>query len=523
MRDRYAHFFLSWEWLSGWLTMIYEPWLILAYSPAGSHDPVAFLPLKFTLDYGDDKRLECELCMAGNSMADYTGLLCLPGYEQEAIKAFAQYILEQLKWSVFSLGNVLQSDPRVALLLRLFPGCDYGLTQIQTRNVGEETNHDIIPYTILSDTWYDYLRDRTSSNTRQKIRRFLRKVDASDELRIAETDADNLDIHLEILLDFWKSRWGEEKGEDCSAIMDYTREIIIHCFQHDCLHFPVLWQGDRPLGAISNFVDNQRKIILFFITGRDRAVKTPPPGLVLHAYAIRYAIQHGFKVYDFLRGNEEYKYSFGAQERHLKHIMVKPNHPRPCSLDARVVAWAVKLAVEQQQANRREAAKQGYRQILATQPDLPPVYNNLGYIYQQQGQWEKALTCYSKALELLPDCAEAKLNRDNARRRLASHTPAPTDSKTDIGVSMNRQSQSAKGTSHARSSSCASSSKNSQGAGSYSVSVTTSAGGTSHAQQAIFTPGATSSRASASASSQPVQATATASAPVEETSSPEAT
>lgn len=406
-QDRYAHFFLSWEWLSGWLEMIYEPWLILAFSPADSDDYAAFLPLKFTLEGEDGEQLRCELCMAGNSMADYTGLLCLPGHEQEAVSAFSQHILEQLTWSAFSLGNMLQTDPRMALLLKLFPSSDYSLMQIRTRNEGEETNQDVAPYTLLNDTWEDYLACQVSSNTRQKIRRFLRKVDASDRFHIAETTADNLETHIDILLDFWQSRWREHKGEDCNVIMDYVREIIIHCFEYDCLHLPVLWQGERPLGAIANFLDTRKQVVLFVITGRDRTVKTPPPGLVLHAYAIRHAIRHGFKVYDFLRGDEHYKYSFGAKERYLRHITVKSKQAQPHDLDARAVPLALKMAIEKHQANQLDGAEQAYRYILSAQPEHCDAMYGLGALLSQQQDYAAAEDCFKTLLGQQPESIRA--------------------------------------------------------------------------------------------------------------------
>jgi CelD/BcsL family acetyltransferase involved in cellulose biosynthesis len=80
------------------------------------------------------------------------------------------------------------------------------------------------------------------------------------------------------------------------------------------LEVPVLWFGDQPLGALANIIDRQKKSILFYITGRDENWKTPSPGLVLHGHCIRRAIEQGFRTYDFLRGNEPYKYFLGPEE-----------------------------------------------------------------------------------------------------------------------------------------------------------------------------------------------------------------
>jgi len=39
------------------------------------------------------------------------------------------------------------------------------------------------------------------------------------------------------------------------------------------------------------------------------------PGIVLLAHVIRDAIDRGFPVFDFLRGEEPYKYGFGLRRR----------------------------------------------------------------------------------------------------------------------------------------------------------------------------------------------------------------
>lgn len=78
-----------------------------------------------------------------------------------------------------------------------------------------------------------------------------------------------------------------------------------------------------PIGALSILIDTKKRSLLFFLGGRDMTVNNPPPGFVLHAHSIRYAIKNGFRTYDFLRGNEPYKYLFGAREREIRYIVVR--------------------------------------------------------------------------------------------------------------------------------------------------------------------------------------------------------
>ena len=47
-------------------------------------------------------------------------------------------------------------------------------------------------------------------------------------------------------------------------------------------------------------------------------------GVVITAKAIEYAIENGRKSFDFLRGNETYKYRFGAQDTTIYRIHLEP-------------------------------------------------------------------------------------------------------------------------------------------------------------------------------------------------------
>ncbi|NES80957.1 MAG: GNAT family N-acetyltransferase [Moorea sp. SIO2B7] len=412
--DTHAHFFLSWVLLSGLLPMVHEPWLILAAKP-DTHEPsdyVAFFPLKLTLKKQHGGGFAPQLCMAGNSL-DYTGIICLPEYEEEVIPAFATYIQQQLVWSSFELKNILETDTRMALFLRSFSRDSFDFSQIRIHNEGEDTDNYIAPYVSLPDDWNQYLQNYVSSNTRQKIRRFFRKIETSDEFYLTQVDADNLQSHIEILLKFWESRWRKQKGNECDVIINSVRAICLHCFKHNCLYLPVLWQGDRPLGAIANFVDVERKSMLFVITGRDRSWNNPPPGLILHAEAIRYAIKNGFKVYDFLRGNEEYKYSFGPKERHIQHIVVKYKNPQKKPLDVRTLPLAFNLTVKEHQANQITKAEQGYRQILEVDSNHPEALYGLGVLMRQKGNYQTAENLLKNLLQVQPNSIKALFSLGN--------------------------------------------------------------------------------------------------------------
>ena len=120
--------------------------------------------------------------------------------------------------------------------------------------------------------------------------------------------------------------------------------MLTRSFQSGLVYLPTFWHGDRPVAALATLVEPRKRTFSFYMTGRDETFEGPPAGVILHAYSIRHAIAHGFVEYDFLRGNEPYKYSFGCKERKIHSIVLETRsgrnlggridpqvHPRPAA------------------------------------------------------------------------------------------------------------------------------------------------------------------------------------------------
>ncbi len=321
--DPQAQFFLSWVWLSGWFQAKDHPWFVLAARPDNTSSYVAFFPLGDMTFRKYGIELYQELYMAGGSLADYTGFICLPEYEEQVIPAFATYVQQQLRWFIFHLKNVFDKDSRLCLFLNKFSQKYFKFYQLDLKVKQDNTdvNNCSCPYIPLPEDWERYLQNFLSSNSRQKLRRFLRKIENSEHFHITHIQEDNLESQIETLLKLWQLRWGEKP----KSLLNSLRGIFRRCFENNCLYLPILWYKGEPIVAVANFLDFNKKAVLFYLAGRQDKVKVnnPPPGIALQAYSIRHAIQNGFKTYDFLRGNEAYKFSFGAKERFINYVIVK--------------------------------------------------------------------------------------------------------------------------------------------------------------------------------------------------------
>ncbi|MDJ0736805.1 MAG: GNAT family N-acetyltransferase [Nostocaceae cyanobacterium] len=418
--DPQAQFFLSWVWLYGWFHIKdkSDPWFVLAAKPDQNSSYVAFFPLGMKTNEKQGDEFSRELYMGGNSMADYTGFICLPEYEEEVIHAFASYIQEKLgwlKWSVFHIKNILETDQRMYLFAKIL--ADNGLETYEYKLANKDNiDNYCCPYISLPEDWEEYLQNYLSANTRQKLRRFLRKIDNSDEFQITHVNADNLEQHIHILLNLWQSRWKYRKGEETTQMfLKFLYAMLHHCFDNNCLYLPVLWHRDVPLAAIANFIDHNKKTLSFYVAGRDHTFNNPPPGIVLHAYSIRYAIQNGFKIYDFLRGNENYKFSFAYQKRFIKHIFLKRKNVnfQTTNSGLKSVSEALQFAVQYHQSNCLTEAEQCYCQVLKAQPDHPDALYGMAMLTQQKGEFEEAEKFLSAILQVQPSSANAWFSLGN--------------------------------------------------------------------------------------------------------------
>ncbi len=466
--DPEAQFFLSSTFMKDWLPRLDGPWFILAVRPhADAPRCVAFLPLRLRTKERRGGGFYNEINMAGNYCADYTGLICTPDAEARAIPALARH-LTRLNWTTLNLDNMAMSEQRARLFLGPFAGKAFATEELQRINASDNVDNCICPFATLPDSWDQYLNGSLSANTRQKIRRLLRQIESDGAYRITLADAETIDRDVKILLRFWSARWAGRKGTRIMSLVQNNYATVMRAFASGSLLLPVLWQGDRPIGALATFVDLSKKSLLFYLAGRDESFDGPPPGLILHAFSIRHAIANGFRCYDFLRGNEPYKYSFGVQERRIRCIRVSTRNGRNLGdrLHPRSLAEVLRRTTELHQAGKLSEAERGYRQILevdphaaaalyrfaqlmatrgkmmgarkafrtlaTVRPDSYKAWLGLGQALQSLHRFAEAAQAYREAVRLRPDLAVAHRNLGQLLVTLGQHADAATAFQTAL-------------------------------------------------------------------------------------------
>lgn len=420
--DPHAQFFLSYDWLSSHLKHRTAGWCILAAKPAGDPHYVALLPLRFTVRYSNTQRSYLtEIHMAGSlGWADYTGLICHPEHDRAAIPALAA-ALRELSFSAINLKHLLIPDERWQLFAAAFEDPTLTIKKRPPNTNPELIDNEICPYIDLPDDFETYLKDQVSTNTRQKLRRLLRQLETSDSLRMTIATPETYDRDIDALISMWKKTWADRKGADLDRLAQKYRSILSMAAKAGHLYMPVLWNGTDPVGVLGNLIDTEKKSVLYFIAGRDEAFTNPSPGLLMHAYSIRWAIGQNLTTYDFLRGNEPFKYSFGSIDKRIHNITIRTQSNRNTKdhLDPRIVEAVYADTLQHDAADRNTPAIAGLRQILLTMPDRLDALDRLCRLLYQEGNYEESRDLCQRLIQIRPH--DASDHRQLGKAHLALH------------------------------------------------------------------------------------------------------
>jgi len=367
--DEEAHYFLSWEWITRRLDTGWGQWMILAArDETQGPEHVAFFPLRLLTLMAQRGHFWNELVVAGNPASDFTGFICAPQFEARAIPAFADYLMTR-NWALLRLHAFRASKKREQLFLKTFPAREIETIEVSGVNEADGVDDLISPFARLPGDWDAYLGG-LSANTRQKLRRLLRKVETSPAYRFSHADSSTIDRDIATLGRLWSAKWRIRQNDTDGEIRANLERIVRGCFESGSLIMPVMWHDDVPLGALALIVDTKNNALLYYAAGRDLSFEALPVGLILHAYSIRLAIERGFSTYEFLRGNEPFKYTFANGEHRTKNIILKTRSQRNlgATLDRMCLPNALQQVMRNHKAGNLAQAMIGYRQILDADP-----------------------------------------------------------------------------------------------------------------------------------------------------------
>jgi CelD/BcsL family acetyltransferase involved in cellulose biosynthesis len=206
------------------------------------------------------------------------------------------------------------------ILLQSLPGNSPTITQF--REAAEQAGwnveleqEDVAPRLDLPSTWDEYvssLRKKDRHELRRKLRRLeaageVRQIELSDPVEVEEAMADFMRLHRMSTPDKNEFMTADREQFFCKAAVELARQGSTRlCFLEV--------DGEREATSLSFVSGNVRYL---YNSGYNPAQSKLSVGLLNHALAIKSSIEAGHRVFDFMRGNESYKYHLGGIDRQV--------------------------------------------------------------------------------------------------------------------------------------------------------------------------------------------------------------
>lgn len=320
LRETSSHrLFLTWEWMYTWCRHLLEDRRLRLITvrcdgKLAAIAPLALRPSRF-------RRLlpfpALEFLGMGSVGSDYLDLLVRRGVEDDVLRVLSNYLTEHE--FILDLSRVEAATAHSNALA----------LQLRQRGWGAKTTPtDTCPLIDLSrHTWESYLAGLGSTH-RYNFRRRLRSLEKQWRVRFEQARSEGQRAEfMRVLIALHRQRWrqrGCPGAFHTPALVAFHEELSRLALQQGWLRLYVLWLDDRPAAALYGF--SYDGTFYFYQSGFDPTLGKHSVGLVLTGLAIRSAIEEGAQVYDFLRGDEPYKFLWAREERKLIRLELFP----PC-------------------------------------------------------------------------------------------------------------------------------------------------------------------------------------------------
>ncbi len=307
-------FFLSWDWAATVIAMAQGDLLVARVTDADGAVALGLLSPMREARHGVMRVPQLRLNEDGphtntTLVAEGNGLLAARGMETLAWDAFLTTLDEP---GAPAWDEVIVSNAFLAL-------------EEKTRGAGRrvhrraERGSAYVDLAALREKGVETAADYAATlgkSTRSQLTRSLKLYEARGRLTVdrAQTAAD-VDAYVSDMATLYSAKW-RARGVDDPAKSDYLwqfhRKLINRLLEKGGVELARLSAGGAPFAFVYNFIHGDD--VLFnmggFAVEDDNRFK---PGLVAHALLIADHVRAGRARYDFLAGDDRYKFNLGQQ------------------------------------------------------------------------------------------------------------------------------------------------------------------------------------------------------------------
>jgi len=269
---------------------------------------VGIAPL-FIVEYDGQRAL---MLNGSIEISDYLDLIVRKNDHARFITGLLDFLTSQLAdaWRGLDWYNLTDSSPTLAAL---------EAESAQRGWVHHQEVYRPTPRIPLNGAFDEYL-SRLEKKQRHEIRRKMRRAEESGRgVRWFLSDLQDLEAEIDAFVKLMED--DQNKAKFLSEPMRAQMRAVIHAAHAGgWLWLAFLEVGGQRVAVTLNFDYNNK--LWGYNAGVDRAYLDLSPGWVLLGHVIQWCCENGRTEFDFMRGDEEYKYRFGAVNQFVMRVKV---------------------------------------------------------------------------------------------------------------------------------------------------------------------------------------------------------
>jgi CelD/BcsL family acetyltransferase involved in cellulose biosynthesis len=253
--------------------------------------------------------------------ADYATVLADGADLADVCRAVAVLLAgqERSRWDAIDLRRLRATDPATNALAAAL---DEVGAEAEWRVIREQ--EDVCPVVTLPRGGdFEGFLGTLGKKERHEIRRKVRRAEAAGEVRLERSDAPAAD--LEAFIELHQKRWGADglfpPTEGGARSRRFFELLFEDCTADGPVELRFLTVAGKRIAAGVTLDDG--RTLYYYNAGVEPDARALSPGVVMIAMYIRHAIELGRSRVDFMRGNEPYKYEWGAVDEPIERLLVQ--------------------------------------------------------------------------------------------------------------------------------------------------------------------------------------------------------
>lgn len=304
--------FLTWQWQRLWWDRLGGDAQLAVLTVREDGDLIGLAPLYV---HCSNEGLRTLRLIGGVEVSDYLDIIASSEKQQLVFAALWRFLTGEHgnRWDVLDLHNVPASSPSLTLLPDMARGTPGFRVSIEVE--------DVCPVINLPSTWEQYL-SLLDRKQRHEIRRKIRKANREAEVTwyYAHNGA-SLEAEVDDFIRLHQKSTDRKMGFMDERMQAFFQGVARAASEEGWLKLAFLLVNKAKVASM--FCFDYDDAILVYNSGYDPDLYSSlSTGIVLLAYCIEDAIAMGRTTFDFLRGEEEYKYRFGGTRTEIHHLRI---------------------------------------------------------------------------------------------------------------------------------------------------------------------------------------------------------